>query len=175
MQQRKLKRGVWPQTISELSTLGKALLEDNCKDGRPNQIAVEAFIAYLKTLPSSEQKAIDDLKMPATDSHRGVPFDTSIGEAVVLTGVKGNRICSHKVGDFLTKAGRYLKRSKEDKPEMFSPLVDFWRFSFWGILAAELSVNGRKLQSIILLLVSCTFKFDRASRCPSLHIESKVR
>ncbi|KAL8796360.1 MAG: hypothetical protein Q9195_001267 [Heterodermia aff. obscurata] len=115
VQQSKLKRGVRPQTISELSTLGKALLEDKSEDGRPSQVAVEAFIAYLETLPSSEQKAIDDLKVPATDSHTGVPFDTSIGEAV--TDVQGNRVCSHKVGDFLAQAASYLKGSKEDKPK----------------------------------------------------------
>ncbi|CAF9930423.1 MAG: hypothetical protein HETSPECPRED_007629 [Heterodermia speciosa] len=71
VQQSRLKHGVRPQTIGELSTLGKALLEDNSEDGRPSQTAVEAFIAYLEALPSSEQKAIDDLKMPATDSHTG--------------------------------------------------------------------------------------------------------
>lgn len=115
VQQSKLKRGVRTQTISELDTLGKALLEDKSEDGRPSQVAVEAFVAYLETLPSSEQKAIDDLKVPATDSHTGVPFDTSIGEAV--TDVQGNRVCSHKVGDFLAQAAVYLKGSKEDKPK----------------------------------------------------------
>ena len=113
VQQSKLKRGVRPQTISELDTLGKSLLEDKSEDGKPSQVAVEAFVAYLGTLPDSEQKAIDDLKVPATDSHTGVPFDTSIGEAV--TDVQGNRVCSHKVGDFLAQAAVYLKGSKEDK------------------------------------------------------------
>ena len=115
VQQSKLKRGVRPQTISELNTLGKALLEDQSEDGKPSRIAVETFIAYLETLPSSEQKAIDDLKVPATDSHTHVPFDSSIGEAV--TDVHGNRVCSHKIGDFLTQAADYLKGSKEDKPK----------------------------------------------------------
>ena len=114
VQQTKLKRGVRPQTISELNTLGKALLEDKSEDGKPSRVAVEAFIAYLETLPSSEQNAIDDLKVPATDSHTHVPFDTSIGEAVA--DVQGNRVCSHKTGDFLTQAAKYLTQSKEDKP-----------------------------------------------------------
>ena len=113
VQQSKLKRGVRPQTISELDTLGKALLEDHSEDGKPSRVAVEAFTAYLETLPSSEQKAIDDLKVPATDSHTRVSFDTSIGEAV--TDVQGNRVCSHKIGDFLTQAASYLKGSKEDR------------------------------------------------------------
>ena len=66
VQQSKLKRGVRPQTISQIDTLGKALLEDNSEEGKPSRVAVEAFTAYLETLPSSEQKAIDDLKVPAT-------------------------------------------------------------------------------------------------------------
>lgn len=107
VEQSKLKRGVRPQTVDELDTLAKVLLDDTTEDATPSHLAVEAFVSYLETLPSDEQKAIDDLKVPAKDSHTGMAFDTTIGEAV--KDVQGNRVCSHKTGDFLAQAVKYLK------------------------------------------------------------------
>lgn len=107
VEQRKLKRGVRPQTIDELEKLAKVLLVDMSEDGKASHLAVEAFVSYLETLPSGEQEAIDNLKVPATDSHTGMAFDATIGEAV--KDVAGNRVCSHKTGDLLAQAVKYLK------------------------------------------------------------------
>ena len=107
VEQGKLKRGVRPQTIDQLDTLANVLLNDTTEDATPSHLAVETFVSYLETLPSGEQKAIDDLKVPAKDSHTGMAFDTTIGEAV--RDVQGNRVCSHKTGDFLAQAVKYLK------------------------------------------------------------------
>ncbi len=107
VEQSKLKRGVRPQTIDELDTLAKILLADMTEDGKPSHLAVEAFVSYLETLPSCEQEAIENLKVPAMDSHTRMAFDMTIGEAV--KDVQGNRVCSHKAGDFLVQAVRYLR------------------------------------------------------------------
>ena len=107
VEQSKLKRGVRPQTINELDTLAKVLLADMTEDGKSSHLAIEVFVSYLETLPNGEQKAIDNLKVPAKDSHTGISFDTTIGEAV--KDLQANRICSHKTGDFLAQAVIYLK------------------------------------------------------------------
>ena len=107
VEQSKLKRGVRLQTINELDALAKVLLVDMTEDGKPSHLAVEAFFSYLETLPSDEQQAIDELKVPVKDSHTGMAFDMTIGEAV--KDVQGNRVCSHKAGDFLAQAVVYLR------------------------------------------------------------------
>ncbi len=107
VKQSKLKRGVRPETTKQLDTLAKILLEDMTEDGNPSHVAVEVFVSYLETLPSGEQIAIDDLKVPAKDSHTGMSFDTTISEA--MKDVQGNRVCSHKAGDFLAQAVKYLR------------------------------------------------------------------
>lgn len=107
VEQSKLKRGVRPKTIDELDTLANTLLADNTEDGKPSHLALETFVSYLETLPSGEQQAIEDLKVPAKDSHTGIAFDTTIGEAV--KDVQGNRVCIHKAGDFLAQAVKYLR------------------------------------------------------------------
>ncbi|MCJ1450777.1 hypothetical protein MMC28_001111 [Mycoblastus sanguinarius] len=107
VEQSKLKQGVRPQTIDKLDTLAKVLLGDTTENGKPSHSAVETFVSYLETLPSSEQKAIEGLKVPAKDSHTGISFDTTIGESI--KDVQGNRVCNHKTGDFLAQAVKYLK------------------------------------------------------------------
>ena len=107
VEQSKLKQGVRPQTVRKLDTLAKALLSDQSEDGKSSRLAIEIFVSYLLTLPSIEQKAVEELKVPARDSHTGMAFDTTIGEAV--NDVQGNRVCSHKTGDFLAQAVLYLK------------------------------------------------------------------
>lgn len=107
MEQSKLKRGVRSQTIDELDRLAKVLLVDVSEDGKPSHVSIDALVSYLETLPSEEEEAIDDLKVPATDSHTGIAFDTTIGGAV--KDVEGNRICSHKAGDLLVQAVKFLK------------------------------------------------------------------
>ena len=107
VEQSKLKRGVRQETVGELDKMAKVLLEDMTEDGKPSRLAVEAFVSYLETLPGAEQKAVDDLKVPAKDSHTGMAFDTTIGEAV--NDVQANKVCSHKTGDFLAQAVKYLR------------------------------------------------------------------
>ena len=107
VEQSKLKRGVRPQTIDKLDRLAKVLLADISKDRIPSHLAVEAFLSYLETLPRDEQKAVDNLKVPTTDSHRGMALDTTIGEAA--RDVEGKRMCSHKAGNLLAQAVKYLK------------------------------------------------------------------
>ena len=106
--QSKLKKGVRQSTISELEKLANILLEDMTEDQAPSRTAVDSFVAYLATLPSAEQKAIDGLRVPAKDSHTGMEYDTTIGEAV--KDVQGNRVCSHKTGDFLNQAVNHLRK-----------------------------------------------------------------
>ena len=106
--QSKLKKGVRPKTIDELDRLAKVLLADQTEDQAPSRHSVDAFAAYLATLPRAEQKAIDGLRVPAKDSHTGMEFDTTIGEAV--KDAQGNRVCSHKIGDFLTQAAKHLRK-----------------------------------------------------------------
>ena len=106
--QGKLKRGVRPTTIEELATLAKVLLEDMTADQVPSRCAIDEFAAYLATLPRNEQQAIDSLKVPARDSHTGYEYDWTIGEAV--RDAQGNRVCTHKTGDFLHQAAKYLKK-----------------------------------------------------------------
>ena len=108
--QSKLKRGVRSKTIEELKKLAGIFLGDETEDQLPSRSAVDQFAAYLATLPPDEQRAIDKLKVPAVDSHTGIAFDTTIGEAV--SDARANRVCFHKTGDFLGQAAEYLKRSK---------------------------------------------------------------
>ena len=108
MDQSKLKRGLRPTTIDELANLAKVLLEDMTLDQVPSRRAIEEFVAYVATLPKTEQQAINSLKVPATDSHTGTGYDCTVGEAV--RDAQGNRVCTHKTGDFLHQAAEYLKK-----------------------------------------------------------------
>ena len=108
MDQSKLKHGLRPTTIDELANLAKVLLEDMTVDQVPSRRAIDEFVAYVATLPKTEQQAIDSLKVPATDSHTRIGYDCTIGEAV--RDAQGNRVCTHKTGDFLHQAARYLKK-----------------------------------------------------------------
>ena len=105
--QSKLKQGLRPMTIEELDKLAKVLLEDMTAHQVPSRRAIDEFAAYLATLPRTEQQAIDSLKVPARDSHTGNGYDWTIGEAV--RDAQGNRVCTHKTGDFLQQAVTYLR------------------------------------------------------------------
>lgn len=107
MDQSKLKRGLRPRTIDELAKLAKVLLEDMTVDQVPSRRAIDEFAAYVATLPRTEQQAIDSLKVPARDSHTGSGYDCTIGEAV--RDAQGNRVCTHKTGDFLQQAANHLR------------------------------------------------------------------
>ena len=108
--QSKLKRGLRPTTIDEIAKLAKVLLEDMTADQVPSRRAIDEFAAYLATLPRTEQQAIDSLKVPARDSHTGNGYDWTIGEAV--RDAQGNRVCTHKTGDFLHQAANYLRKQR---------------------------------------------------------------
>ena len=107
VEQSKLKQGVRPKTIEQLDKMAAVLLADQSSDQMQSRHVVDEFATYMATLPFPEQKALDELRVPATDSHTGLPFDTSIGEAV--RDAQGNRVCFHKTGDLIRQAVSHLK------------------------------------------------------------------
>jgi len=66
-------------------------------------------------VPEAEQKAINELRCPAKDSHTGQSYDFSIGQAV--RDAKGNRVCFHKTGDFIKQAAVYLRMNPGTPPD----------------------------------------------------------
>ncbi|KAL8745479.1 MAG: hypothetical protein Q9190_002389 [Brigantiaea leucoxantha] len=108
VKQSELKEGVRAKTVKNIAELAEVLVKDMSEDQLPSRKAVEEFLAYLATLPAEEQKAIDELKIPAKDSHTNINFDIAIGDAV--RDAQGNRVCFHKTGDLLRQAANYLGR-----------------------------------------------------------------
>jgi hypothetical protein len=98
VEQNKLKQGVRPKTIEEMDRMANVFMEDMADDAMKSRLALDEFLAYLATLPDSEQSAIDNLSVPAKDSHTGQAFDGTIGEAV--RDAKANKLCFHKAGTF---------------------------------------------------------------------------
>lgn len=109
VEQRELTKGVRTTTVERLSSLSAVLLADMTTDQTSSREAVDAFLAYVATLPEAEQKAINGLRVPAVDSHTLQPFDATIGEAV--RDAQGNRTCFHKTGDLLRQAASHLRQS----------------------------------------------------------------
>lgn len=109
LEQDQLKKGVRPDTIARLAEVARTMLADQTADAGPSMAAVDEFLTYAAGLPAAEQKTLDELKIPATDSHTGLAFDYTVGESV--RDAKANRTCFHKTGDFLGQAARYLGRS----------------------------------------------------------------
>lgn len=107
LKQKELSNGVRRETINRLEEMTKVLLDDQSADAAPSRAAVEAFTLYTATLPMAEQEALEELKVPATDSHTGNPFDTTVGDAV--RDAKANRQCFHKTADFLRQAAKWLR------------------------------------------------------------------
>jgi hypothetical protein len=70
--------------------------------------AIDDFLAYKAILPCEEQRSLDELRVPARDSHTGQAFDCTIGEAV--RDAQANKICLHKTGDLIRQAAKYLRR-----------------------------------------------------------------
>jgi hypothetical protein len=95
VEQGKLKKGVRPETIGQLNKLA-------------SRHVVDEFSTYMATLPESEQKSLDSLRVPAIDSHTGEPFDTSIGQSV--RDALGNKVCMHKTGDLISQAVIFLRK-----------------------------------------------------------------
>lgn len=100
IEQHKLKQGVRPKTLEEMDRMVIVLMEDMAEDAMKSRLAVEEFLAYIATLPEAEQNAIDNLRVPAKDSHTGQAFDGTIGEAV--RDAKANKLCFHKAGKSLS-------------------------------------------------------------------------
>ena len=109
VKQDELSQGIREGTIQQLESLAQVLLTDMTESQIPSRVAVDEFLAYAATLPQAEQTALDELRVPANDSHTGQAFDTSIGETV--RDAQGNRICFHKTGDFIKQAAAYLRRN----------------------------------------------------------------
>jgi hypothetical protein len=106
--QSELSRGVRPKTIAQLASMSAILLNDDSADQMASRHVIDEFLAYVATLPDAEQKALDGLRVPARDSHTGQAFDSTIGEAV--RDAQGNRVCIHKIGDFLSQAAEHLRQ-----------------------------------------------------------------
>ncbi|CBX96886.1 hypothetical protein LEMA_P100170.1 [Plenodomus lingam JN3] len=113
--QHEMSKGIRIATIEKMEALAKILLEDQSSETLPSRVAVDEFLAYIATLPELEQKAIDEFKCPAKDSHTGQSYDFSIGESV--RDAKGNRVCFHKTGDFITQAAAYLRQNTGVAPD----------------------------------------------------------
>lgn len=95
MAQSELKKGIRAATIDRIAALGGTMLADQSADAAPSRQGIDEFIAYVATLPQSEQNTINSLKIPATDRHTGQPFDYTIGDSV--RDAKANTTCFHKV------------------------------------------------------------------------------
>lgn len=108
LEQSALFQGVRKDTIAKLESMAKILLEDDTENSHLSHNAVDEFLAYCQTLPAYERKAVDELRVPAKDSHTGQTFDDTIGDAV--RDAKGNRICFHKAGDLIKQAAAYLNQ-----------------------------------------------------------------
>lgn len=98
MAQNQLRQGVRPKTIDKLDKLGKAMLDDQTTDSAPSREAMDDFLAYVATLPQTEQDTINRLKIPGVDRFTRQPFDYSIGESV--RDAKSNTTCFHKVESY---------------------------------------------------------------------------
>jgi hypothetical protein len=95
MAQSQLKKGVRSDTIDRIEKLGSIMLADQGADAAPSRTAMDEFLAYVVTIPESEQNTINSLKIPAKDGYSGQPFDYTIGESV--RDAKANTTCFHKV------------------------------------------------------------------------------
>ncbi|TID20022.1 hypothetical protein E6O75_ATG07482 [Venturia nashicola] len=108
--QHKLKQGVRPKTLEEMDRMVNVLMKDMAEDAMQSRLAVDEFLAYTATLPEAEQSALDNLRVPARDSHTGQAFDGTIGEAV--RDAKANKLCFHKAGDFIRQASTHLRSQR---------------------------------------------------------------
>ena len=93
--QSQLKKGVRPATIGWIEKLGCIMVAEETVDAAPSREAMDEFLAFVATIPETEQKTINSLKIPARDGFSGQPFDYTIGESV--RDAKANTTCFHKV------------------------------------------------------------------------------
>jgi len=95
LEQSALKKGIRPDTIDRVARLADLLLADQSDSAAPSRQAIDEFLAYVATLPDTEQKTIKSLKIDARDSQAGQAYDYTIGQAIA--DAKGNMTCFHKV------------------------------------------------------------------------------
>ncbi|KAE8858948.1 hypothetical protein PTNB73_08428 [Pyrenophora teres f. teres] len=111
VEQAALSKGVQMETIEHMEILAETLLADHSSDTIPSRTAAEEFLLYVATLPNFEQKALNDLRYPAKDSHTGQSYGFSVGKAV--QDAKANLVCFHKISDYIKQASQYLRKSRE--------------------------------------------------------------
>lgn len=92
--QSQLKKGVRPATIGWIEKLGCIMVAEEAVDAAPSREAMDEFLAFVATIPETEQKTINS-KIPARDGFSGQSFDYTIGETV--RDAKANTTCFHKV------------------------------------------------------------------------------
>lgn len=95
-EQGRMVRGVRPRTVDKIKDLGTALLADQTTDQTKSRRALDEFLNYKASLLPEEQRILDELRVPARDSHSGFAFDESVGEAV--QDALSSKVCMHKTG-----------------------------------------------------------------------------
>jgi len=95
LEQSALKKGIRPDTIDRVARPAGLLLADQSDSAAPSRQAVDEFLAYVATLPDTEQKTINSLKIDARDSQARQAYDYTIGQAIA--DAKGNMTCFHKL------------------------------------------------------------------------------
>jgi hypothetical protein len=93
--QNRYKKGIRTATIDKIQHLGNAMLKDQSMDAGPSRKGINEFLAFVATLPLSEQTTLKQLKIPAVDKNTRQPFDYSIAESV--SDAKSGATCYHKV------------------------------------------------------------------------------
>ena len=93
--QHRLKKGVRLATIAKIDELGDIMLNDQSMDAGHSRKTIDEFLAFVATLPSTEQRTIRQLKIPGVDKNTGQPFDYSIAESV--NDARAGTTCYHKV------------------------------------------------------------------------------
>lgn len=94
-EQSRMKKGVRPATINWIEKLGRIMVAEEAIDAAPSRAAMDEFLAFVATIPETEQKTINSLKIEARDGFSGQAFDYTIGDSV--SDAKANTTCFHKV------------------------------------------------------------------------------
>lgn len=95
-EQGRMIQGVRLRTVDKIKELATSLLADQSTDQASSRRALDEYLNYKASLAPEEQRILDELRVPARDSHTGLAFDESVGEAV--QDAVSNKICMHKTG-----------------------------------------------------------------------------
>ena len=98
--QHRMKRGFRTATVDWVEKLGSTMLQDQSSDAGPSRRSMDEFLAYVITLPDTEQQIINTLKIPGRDRNTGQEYDYAIGESV--RDAKANTTCFHKVSSYVS-------------------------------------------------------------------------